>query len=236
MRLFVRDAASLAIVGEAIGAAPLFADAIADGRAVVIPNGVDVDRARRMAAAPSPHRWLDGGPPVVLGIGRLHPQKNFDLLIEACALLRTTTPLRLVILGAGAADEKSRLQALADARGLGPDFLLAGETDNVFAWLSRAAVFALPSRWEGSSMALLEALAVDVPVVVSRAAGDAEQVLDRGRYGRLVDGDDPPAVAAAIADQLSPARILPGDRATAYSLGATLDRYAALVDRVAALA
>ncbi len=230
MAALVADAAAIALVGAAQAGLPVFARALADGRAVEIANGVDRDDALRLAAAPAPHSWLGGEVPVVLAIGRLRPQKNFDLLIDAVGLARAARRLRLILLGSGTPEEQARLTARAAAAGLGDDFLLAGETDNVFAWLARATVFALPSRWEGSSMALLEALAVGAPVVVSRQAGDAVTVLADGRYGVLADGGDAGAFAAALLAQTGPDPVRPGDRALAY--GVSADRYAALVATV----
>ncbi len=218
MERLVADAARIAIVGTALRRAPMLARAIGRGQALEIASGVDGDHARAMAAAPAPHLWLDAEVPVVLGIGRLRPQKNFDLLIEAVGIARAERRLRLVILGDGTGEERSRLEQLAARAGLGEDFLLAGETANVFAWAARAGVFVLPSRWEGSSVALLEAMAVGVPVIASRLAGDAAQVLDEGRYGLLVGGDDRTELARAILVQLSGYAVRPGDRARAYGL------------------
>ncbi|MBO9375636.1 glycosyltransferase [Sphingomonas histidinilytica] len=218
MERLIADAARIAIVGTALRRAPMLARAIGRGQALEIASGVDGDHARAMAAAPAPHLWLDAEVPVVLGIGRLRPQKNFDLLIEAVGIARAERRLRLVILGDGTGEERSRLEQLAARAGLGEDFLLAGETANVFAWAARAGVFVLPSRWEGSSVALLEAMAVGVPVIASRLAGDAAQVLDEGRYGLLVGGDDRTELARAILVQLSGYAVRPGDRACAYGL------------------
>lgn len=232
MRGFIADARRVAIVGEAIAASPLFAPALADGRGLLIRNGVDGEAARRLATAPAPHPWLEDATPIVIAIGRLHAQKNLDLLLEAFAILRQRTSARLIIVGTGPASERTRLAARAAQLGIAEHTLFAGETDNVFAWLARASVFALPSRWEGSSLALLEALAVGTPVVATRSAGDAAWVLDEGRYGLLSD-PDAERFAAALARQLSPARTLPGRRAEAYGLSGTLDGYAALITEVA---
>jgi glycosyltransferase involved in cell wall biosynthesis len=234
MRLLLADAARTVVVGRALRRLPLFDRAIRRGRAVELPNGVDVELARRLAIAPSPHPWLAEDVPVVVGIGRLRPQKNFDLLIAGVARARATRRLRLAIIGGGSPAEQARLAALADAAGLGEDFLLAGETDNVFAWLARAAVFALPSRWETSSLALLEALAAGAPCVASRLAGDAALVLDEGRYGRLFDGECPDALAEALLAQASPDAVRPGDRAQAYAAPEVNDAYARLVAEVLA--
>jgi glycosyltransferase involved in cell wall biosynthesis len=234
MRRLMGDAVRIAIVGKALGRLPLFADSLAGGFAVEVPNGVDLDLARTKAAAPAPHRWLTTPEiPVVLGIGRLRPQKNFDLLVDAVGRARRTKRMRLIILGGGTVAEQARLTALAQAAGIGEDFLLAGETDNVFAWLSRAACFALSSRWETSSLALLEALAAGTPAIASRTAGDAAQVLDEGRYGLLFDGADPQALADAILIQSGPDAIRPGERARCYSRAASAEAYAGLVDAAA---
>ena len=83
----------------------------------------------------------------------------------------------------------------------------------------------LASHWEGSSTALLEALSVGVPVVATRQAGDARFVLDEGLYGALADADDPASIAAAILAQLGHDRVMPGERAEAYRLSATHQRY-----------
>lgn len=230
LRLLLDDATQVAAAGATLAQAPAIARRIAAGRAVAIANGVDRAHAAAGAAAAAPHPWLEKPVPVVLGIGRLSPQKDFDLLIEGVARARATRRLRLAVIGEGSAAERARLTALADARGLGADFLLAGSSDNVFAWLARAAVFCLSSRYEGSSMALLEALAVNTPIVAAREAGDAAQVLGDGRYGLLFDGRDPAALAAALLRQAGPEAVLPGDRADAY--GPSLDSYVALVDRV----
>jgi glycosyltransferase involved in cell wall biosynthesis len=233
MKLLTLDAARIVVVGRALRRLPLFAEAIASGRAAELPNGVDNALAARLSHVPAPHAWLEESVPVVVGIGRLRPQKNFDLLIEAMGRARKTRRLRLAIIGGGEQSERERLTGLAREAGLGDDFLPAGETDNVFAWLSRAAVFALPSRWETSSLALLEALAAGAPVVASRIAGDAAQVLDEGRYGLLFDGQDPDALAQALLAQAE-APVRPGDRALAYDLSLTNDAYAALVAEVLA--
>lgn len=218
MERLIGDAARIAIVGAALRRAPMLARAIERGHAVEIPSGVDIDQARSLAQAPSPHPWFDDGVPVILGIGRLRPQKNFELLIEAVGIARGERRLRLAILGGGTVEEQARLKQCAARAGLGDDFLLAGESSNVFAWAARAGVFVLPSRWEGSSVALLEAMAVGVPVIASRLAGDAAQVLDEGRYGLLADGENRTELARAILVQLSGYAVTPGERARAYGL------------------
>jgi len=224
-RLLLATANRIILVGRALAEQPLFARAVAAGRAVYIPNGVDVGCARREAAAPSPHEWFDdGGPPVVLTVGRIHPQKNLEGLIEGAALALRQRALRLIILGSGEAGRIEALKQRAQELGIGDAVLFAGETDNVFAWLARADLFALVSQWEGSSTALLEALAVGTPILASRQAGDAVHVLGDGRFGALVDAENPASIAAGIVRQLDDP-VHPGDRAAQYRLADTHQLY-----------
>ncbi|HWI86321.1 MAG TPA: glycosyltransferase [Sphingomonas sp.] len=227
IRRLMHDAARLILVGTAMGRHDLFADAVRRGHAVTIPSGVDRRQALELSQADAPHPWLEDDIPIVVAIGRLRPQKNLELLIGAVEIARRSRRLRLIIIGGGTSAEQARMHALA--AGFSADFLLAGETDNVFAWLSRADVFALPSRWEGSSLALLEAMAVGTPVVASRLAGDAADVLEDGRYGVLFEGQDIDALAAALLRQISDRRVMPEDRAFFYDTGRIADLYATTI-------
>jgi glycosyltransferase involved in cell wall biosynthesis len=232
IQMLIDDATRLPLVGAALAANPLFTAALQRGVAVQMASGVDLARARELASAPSPHHWLQEDVPVVLAIGRLHPQKNLGLLIEAAGLLRRTRRVRLVIIGAGTQAQRAELASQARQAGLGEDFLLAGETRNVFCWLARAQVFALPSRWEGSSVALLEAMATGTPVVASVLAGDAAQVLGNGRFGRLFDGVSAQALAQAIDLQLSDQVVRPEDRVKSYA--EPWEAYLTLIESAAA--
>lgn len=235
-RLVARDAARLVLISKRVADSPAFVQAFRDGRAEIVHNGVDIARAQDMARAPWGGRWGGGDVPMVLAIGRLHEQKNYPMLIDAVALVRQRQRVRLVILGGGPESAFAMLRARADAAGIGDDLLLAGDTANVFPWIARAQVLALASKWEGFGTVMLEAMALGIAVVATRQAGDAEEVLGGGRYGLLADADDTAGFAAALARQLGPDRVLPGDRATAFDQNAMLDRYAAIVAEVIAQA
>jgi glycosyltransferase involved in cell wall biosynthesis len=195
----------------------------------VIPNGVDVPAVRSAAAEQCGHPWLAGGAvhPVVLGIGRLSEQKNLATLIRAVGIATRKQPMRLLLIGSGPLHDG--LVREAAAAGIGDAFAIIAPVANPMPFMARAAVVALPSWWEGASNVLLEALACGAPVVASRTAGSAAEVLDGGRYGLLVDPADPQALADALQVQLSTRAVLPGARAADFSQEASVDAYADLL-------
>ncbi len=190
-----------------------------------IYNPFELERITALAAEPPPHPWLgDGEPPLVLGAGRLHAQKDFPTLLRAFARLRKQCEARLVILGEGA--ERASLEALARSLGIEADLRLPGYAANPFAWLARARVFALSSAWEGLANVVVEALACGTPVVSTRCSG-SEEILEDGEHGRLVEVGDDEALAAAIAAELESSRdrqALQG-RARDFSLERSVDGY-----------
>jgi glycosyltransferase involved in cell wall biosynthesis len=174
----------------------------------LVPNAVDfaaLDALARESAPAAPAGRLR-----VISVGRLEPVKRFDLLIDAVARLRERFDLELVILGEGA--ERRRLEARARRLGLSERVLLPGFASNPYAWLARSDLFALVSASEGLPNALLEAQGLGVAVLASHSAGGAVEVVQDGATGRLVRGDDAPAVAEALAALL-------GDAAQRRALG-----------------
>lgn len=227
MRLLVSDARRLIVVSPALAADPALAGHAAANKTVVIQNGVDVEKVRRLAADPDfVAPWASGGDPVVLAVGRLVAQKNLATLVEAMAIANRQRSLRLVILGHGTPAARAELMDRARACGLENKLALPGTCANPFAAMRRAELVAVPSLWEGSPNVLLEAMACGTPVVASRTAGNAAQILDHDRFGVLVDPLDPQEMAAAILRQCDSARwVLPGERAASYDGSVALDKY-----------
>lgn len=160
-------------------------------------NPVFSARVAAASATRVEHPWFqEGAPPVVLGAGRLVEQKDLATLLRAFARVRGERPARLMILGEG--ELRGSLHALAERLGIGADVALPGFVDNPFAHLAHAAVFALTSRWEGLPCILVEALACGCPVVSTDCRFGPAEILQDGRYGRLVRVGDDAAVAQAI--------------------------------------
>jgi len=192
----------------------------------VIHNGIDIEEVRSRAAESALHPWLgQTGQKLILGIGRLSPQKNFALLFRAFARLSENT--RLLIFGEG--PQRASLQALAEELGIGGRFELAGLTTNPFRFLARCDVFVLSSRWEGFANVVLEAMACGAPIVATDCGGPAD-ILRNGRLGRVVPVDDVEAMAAAIQDVLRypPDKAALVEQARKYSIQNTAAQYEAI--------
>jgi glycosyltransferase involved in cell wall biosynthesis len=166
-------------------------------RVPVIRNPVITpDMAPKGAVLPA-HPWFKAdAAPVALGVGRLTVQKDFETLLRAFAKVRAARPCRLMILGEGRG--RSGLERLAAELGLGGDFELPGHVENPYAYMSKAALFVLSSRWEGSGNVLTEAMALGTPVVSTDCPSGPREMLADGRYGPLVPVGDPGRLAEAM--------------------------------------
>lgn len=230
----LREAAAVVAVSTAM------ADELADlgvprHRLHVVTNGIDVDGVRRAATAEPEVALPDG--PLVVGCGRLHPQKAFDVLIRAHALARAdgAPAHHLVILGEGAS--RSELERLAADLGVADSVHLVGKVANPHAVTARAAVFALSSRVEGYPLVLVEALCAGVPVIATDCATGPREILDDGRFGDLVPSEEPAALAEALTRHLlTPDRLRAVARDAAAVAHARFDHAAAARQHLAALA
>lgn len=163
----------------------------------VIYNPVLTPELLRMADEPVDHPWfMDDKVPVILSAGRLVPQKDFPTLIHAFAHVRKIIRARLMILGEGR--ERVRLEQLISQLGLSEDVSLEGFKSNPYAYMKRASVFVLSSAWEGFGNVLVEAMATGTPVVATDCRSGPSEILDGGRYGRLVEVGNARQLASAI--------------------------------------
>jgi glycosyltransferase involved in cell wall biosynthesis len=170
-------------------------------RIKVINNPVVTDELLNLARENFDHAWLEpGAPPVILAAGRLAPAKDYPTLLRAFAKVRSTRPCRLMILGDGGL--LGQLTQLATDLGIKNEVEFSGFLINPYAAMSRAALFVLSSRWEGSPNALVEAMACGVPVVATDCPSGPHEILSGGKYGPLVPVGDVDGLAAAMASTL----------------------------------
>jgi glycosyltransferase involved in cell wall biosynthesis len=165
-------------------------------------------------APPAHPAFEPGAPPVILGVGELSPRKDFATLVRAFAALRAQgRDCRLVILGRGG--QHDPLLALAAELGVAEHVALPGFSNEVFAYMTHAAAFALCSRWEGMPVVLIEALGCGTPVVATDCPGGSRELLQDGAIGQLVPIGDVEALTAALARMLSEPKQAARNRAAA---------------------
>ena len=191
-----------AIVAVSDGvAADLAKTARIDRRSVTTIYNPDFTRQLvEKVRAPLDHPWFAlGAPPVILGVGRFAPQKDFPTLLRAFTRVRAKRDARLIILGEGKdSTRRDQLLELAKHLGIADDLALPGFVQNPFSYMAQAGVFVLSSAWEGFPNALAEAIACGCPVVSTDCPSGPSEVLDNGTYGSLVPVGDDAALADAI--------------------------------------
>ena len=200
----------------------------------VIHNPVVWPDHSEKAGSPVTHEWFrDSDLPVIVSVGRLAPSKGHATLLEAFAELRKSHPARLVLLGEG--PERSNLVKLAQTLNIYPDVDFIGFHINPFAYMSKARVFVLPSHYEGFPNSLAQAMACGTPVVSTDCPSGPREILEDGKWGRLVPVGDPRALADATIETLrSPIESsLLVSRSRAYSAETSIDRYMEVLANVA---
>jgi glycosyltransferase involved in cell wall biosynthesis len=206
---------------------------------VVVPSGVPVHAFRAAAPTPDAARAALGLPRdayVVAALGRLVPIKGFDLLVEALPAVAAALPsTRLLIIGDGPL--RGALEARAEALGIMPRLTITGARSDVPAVLAAADVLVAPSRNEGMGRAIVEAMALGVPVIGAAVGGIPAVIVD-GESGRLVEPERPAAIARALielgVDPLLRAKLgaAAGERAMEFSTDVTGARLVALYEEL----
>jgi glycosyltransferase involved in cell wall biosynthesis len=206
MRLLYRYADGLVAVSDGV-AQDLRGLGLSDERIHVIRNPVDAERLQQLAAVDLPAA-IQGNAPYIISLGRLTEAKDFPTLLRAYAASALRDSHSLVIVGGG--EERSNLDNFVRDLGLADRILLVGAMDNPYRVLAEAKLLVLSSRWEGYPSVLLEALALGVSVVSTDCEHGPREILDGGRYGRLVPVGDVGALANAMDAELQ----LPSPRTT----------------------
>ncbi|TWT33768.1 Alpha-D-kanosaminyltransferase [Posidoniimonas corsicana] len=180
---------------------------VREDRRLLIENAIDCKQFRRRRS-PGEARQALGLPAdgfLIGGVGRLSPEKGFDVLVRSVARLHVLgmKPM-LAILGDG--DQRTALQSLIDTAGLGAHARLMGFQSNTREWFEAMDLFALSSLREGLPNVALEAMAVETPVVATRVAGVPRLIQD-GRSGLIVPIGDEEALSGAICQLITDPRM-----------------------------
>ena len=198
-------------------------------RISVVFNPVVTPELIKKSRMPLDHPWLgEGKPPVILGVGRLTPQKDFATLIRAFAQVRAVHDCRLVILGEG--ELRVELEMLATSLGIRDSIQFPGFAENPFAWMSRVRLFVLSSRWEGLPNVLIQAMACGAAVVSTDCPSGPDEILEGGKWGKLVPVGDVNALAKAISENLqTPDMVNSAERAMFFNVGNAVNAYLRLL-------
>jgi glycosyltransferase involved in cell wall biosynthesis len=148
--------------------------------------------------------WIAHSGPRLIAMGTLKEQKDYPTLLRAFAALREDVDAQLLILGDGAL--RAELEAERAALGLDGAVHMPGFLEHPGPYLRHADLFVHSAAWEGFGNVLVEALACGVPVVTTDCPSGPAEILDDGRYGRLVPVADPAALARAMAAALKDPR------------------------------
>lgn len=200
---------------------------VSRGAIKVVHNPVVSDDLLERGQAPPGHPWFTSRETVLVSAGRLSDVKHHDLLIRAFARLRRSRAAKLIILGDG--PERPRLTELAAGLGVEDDVDMPGFVVNPFPYMRQAAVFVLSSRWEGFPLVLVEAMAFGTPIVSTDCPTGPREILEGGKWGRLVPVDDEVALAAAIVAALDEPGPDPSPRAMEFSVDRSVDAYLTLM-------
>jgi glycosyltransferase involved in cell wall biosynthesis len=225
-RFLYPRAAGIIAVSDDVAADLVKISGLAPESITVIGNPVVTPELRAGYDQRPQHRFFGPNmPPVVLSVGRMDPQKAFDVLLDAHALLLKQVPHNLLILGDGR--DRPQLAKQAADLGVNDTVDMPGFVEGVPGYMAQSAVFALASRFEGFGNVLVEALAGGLPVVATRCSGGPSFILADGRYGPLVPVQDPQALADAVAGVLAdpPDSAELVERAEDFSLDSITDAY-----------
>jgi glycosyltransferase involved in cell wall biosynthesis len=187
---------------------------VSQGRVTTIYNPIPAPARSDMARTP----WPATSGKRILTAGRLKPVKRFDLVLEAFAPLARESDATLAILGEGS--ERSALEAQAARLGLQGRVLLPGYTSTPADWYRDADLFVLASDYEGLGNVLVEAMHCGASVVATDCPYGPREVLEGGRWGRLVPCGDAPALSAAMRAALAQPADREGQQARARQFGA----------------
>ena len=229
-RLLFPFADRIVAVSDGVGDSLVRKLGVPRGKIETIYNPVARPEIGNLAAEAPDHPWMvEAESPVFLAVGRLAPAKDFATLLRAFQRVCRERPARLIILGEG--PERRRLETIARRLDVADRVSMPGWVANPFAFMNRASVFVISSRYEGLSLVLIEALACGCPAVSTDCPSGPSEILLDGEIGPLVPVGDDATLAAAMERLLDdpPDKETLRARARFFSVEACAARYDRLI-------
>lgn len=200
----------------------------------VIYNPFDLSFIHNEALKDCMHAWLQPNREykTILSIGRLTYAKDYKNLIRAMTIVNKTLNARLIILGEGEMEEDLKNYILANH--LSHIIHMAGFEANPFSYLSRADVYVLSSKHEGLPSSLIEALVCNTSIISTDCPSGPSEILQEGKWGKLVPVGDSEALSNAIINVLSEERLKvdTSNRAIDFSVSNIGNKYIEYIDKV----
>lgn len=178
------------------------------------------------------HPWFNNNYKIILSSGRLTEQKDYPTLIKAFKIVHNKISTKLIILGEG--PEKKSILSLIKELKLENDIDLVGFVENPYPYYKYCDLFVLSSRYEGLPTVLIEALAFGKPVISTDCLTGPSEILENGKYGKLVPVGDYNALAKAILEIINNDLIfeeaLLKERAKEFDLESRVNDYIKLIE------
>tara|TARA_B100000886_G_scaffold154819_2_gene105380 strand:- start:63 stop:1202 length:1140 start_codon:yes stop_codon:yes gene_type:complete len=161
-----------------------------------IMNPVDLSDKTLTKKLTKPFLWFKDSVPIGISIGRLSKEKGFDTLLKAIKEVNKFIEYRHIICGVG--KEKENLIKNLIQLNLEDKVHFADYVEDTNIWIRNSNVFVCTSRWEGCPNVILEALACNIPVISTNCPYGPSELLQKGKWGRLVDVDSVNQISRAI--------------------------------------
>lgn len=196
VKLFYRFADKIIAVSEGIKTNLVQEFHITPRNIEVIYNPIDLNRISELCEIPIQHIFFEDSFPIICSVGRLVPQKGFDILLRAFRNVTKEMDARLIILGEG--PEKESLSRLVNDLAITEKVSFAGFQKNPYGFISKADIFVLSSRYEGLPMVMLEAMACSTPIISTDCKSGPREILQDGKLGVIIPPEDIDALSTAI--------------------------------------
>ena len=174
-------------------------DRLDPAKVVTVPNGIDLGCVPQREAGARSQWELPESRPWIVTVANIRPVKGIDLLVRSAELVCRSRPDALFVVAGRILDQDyySEIEAQVKHLGLAENIRFLGQVDAPLTLLSAADIFFLPSRSEGMSNALLEAMASSLPAVATAVGGNC-QLVDENSTGFLVPVGDTDAAAGRL--------------------------------------